>query len=430
MAGNNTDRDYCGHYGVSLKNESLNAVKVAGSVGYAVLCFANRDYNRLLPLFKALTRRSVNLWRGDDPKEDPEVFRNTVAAIDNCNTFVLFLSKNALTSKRVMYYELDYALKTRPRDIYPVIIEDGITLPQEISSHFAGRLFLHRAGGTDKDLEDALFRHFCEKGCHPDFPVYDEYDDKYYEEYPYYDDDIPEEEPEEVKPSANVYPPKLEFSAVTKPKPAKPEVKKSAPPKENDKRELPIHPEYDFERNQNGATITRYKGKSPRVEIPAKLFGYGVSKIGEHAFEDCDILEEVAIPTSITEISADVFKGCHSLTRVVLPPSIEKIGTGAFRGCTSLPTIVLPSSVSEIGARAFDGCIAMSSITIPHRVVKIGECAFNRCSSLVSVSLPDSLKDIDNTAFANCSKKLTISATKDSVAAKFAAEHEIKFKKR
>lgn len=424
MSGNNMDRVSKSHYGVSLKEQDFSAVKVAGSVGYAVLCFANRDYNRLLPLFKDLTRRSVNLWRGDDPKEDPKVFRNTVAAIDNCNTFVLFLSKNALTSKRVMYYELDYALKTRPRDIYPVIIEDGLVLPQEISSHFAGRLFLHRAGGTDKDLEEALFRHFCEKGCHPDYPIYDQdYEDSYYEEYPYYEDEV-EEEP---KAAAEAYPAKLEFSPVVKE--SKPRAEASPAPSA-EKRALPTHPEYEFERNQNGATITKYKGKSSRVEIPAKLFGYGVSKLGEHAFEDCDMLEEVAIPTSITEISTDAFKGCRSLTRVVLPPSITKICSGAFRGCINLPTIVLPSSVVELSDRAFDGCSAMNTITIPHRVSKIGEGAFNRCTSLGTVSLPDSLKEIDESAFSNCSKKLTLCATKDSLGAKYAAEHDIKLKRR
>lgn len=428
MAARSADGLSFDRYGEPISNKK--GKKSSGAVGYAVLCFANRDYDRLLPLLKDLTVRSVNLWRGDDPKSDPNVFRNTVAAIDNCSTFVLFLSHNALTSKRVMYYELDYALKTRPRDIYPVIIEDGVILPPEISSHFAGRLFLHRAGGTDKDLEEALFQHFCEKGCHPDFPVYDKNYRNYYEEAPDYEAPSSSSASKQELFQPVLDAPSKQTSSAAKPSVAKTTDTSKDSSSSNYKRELPVHPDFDFERNSNGATITRYKGKSSRVEVPAKMFGYGVTKLGDHVFENCQILEEVAIPPSVTEISHDAFKDCGSLSRVILPPSIEKICSGAFRNCTSLPTITLPSALTEIGDHSFEGCTSMNTITLPHRVTSVGDFAFNRCISLGLISLPDSLKSLSKTAFDSCSKKLSICASKDSVGAKFAAEHEIKFKKR
>jgi hypothetical protein len=80
-----------------------------------------------------------------------------------------------------------------------------------------------------------------------------------------------------------------------------------------------------------------------------------VTWIGESAFKDCSMLNEITIKGKVTSIGAYAFKNCTSLTKTNFDDLslLGTIGDEAFYNCTSLNTILyLPSTIS-IGKDAF-----------------------------------------------------------------------------
>ncbi len=96
-----------------------------------------------------------------------------------------------------------------------------------------------------------------------------------------------------------------------------------------------------------------------------------------------ELVTELEIPSTVTEIKAYAFYGCSSLTSIVIPSSVTSIGEGAFKNCSNLTSIKIPNSVTSIDARAFEYCSSLTNIVIPDSVTSIGNYAFYYgCSSL------------------------------------------------
>ena len=124
---------------------------------------------------------------------------------------------------------------------------------------------------------------------------------------------------------------------------------------------------------------------------------------GGNLYLNNELLTDLTIPDSVTEIAGEAFKGCRSLISVTIPDGVTKIGLGAFSGCNNLTSVTIPDSVTEIGMYAFDSCSSLTSITIPDGVTTIKHMTFLDCSSLTSVTIPDSVTTIKNCAFYYCS---------------------------
>ena len=156
-----------------------------------------------------------------------------------------------------------------------------------------------------------------------------------------------------------------------------------------------------------------------------------MTKIGDSAFSNCEKLESITIPDSVTEIGNDAFNGCTELKDVTLPNTCQNIVTGMFAGCTSLEKIVLPETVTAIRAdafkdctslkditwskapeiiesRAFQNCSALTDVTIPDSVKSIGYGVFSDCSALSAVTLPDGVKELGGQLFNNCDALTTV----------------------
>ena len=165
-----------------------------------------------------------------------------------------------------------------------------------------------------------------------------------------------------------------------------------------------------------------------------------ITNISSYAFSGCTSLTSVVIPAA-TSIGNNVFYNCTGLTSVTISDSKTTIGSGAFSGCTSLESITLPfvgasltgssnthfgyifgassysnnaanvptslktvviTSAKSIASNAFYGCTKLTSVTIPDTVTSIGSSAFNGCTSLESITLPfvgASLTGSSNTHF-------------------------------
>lgn len=157
-----------------------------------------------------------------------------------------------------------------------------------------------------------------------------------------------------------------------------------------------------------------------------------VSLIGEYAFCNCG-LYKIIIPDSITCISPGTFSGCTWLHEVIISDNIKSIGNSAFADCESLRTvklpnniktienytfensgieeIVIPNGVTTIGKAAFKGR-SLKAITMPESVINIGEAAF-KGSSLKAITIPESVISIGEEAFAFCTLLETINLSKN-----------------
>ncbi len=182
--------------------------------------------------------------------------------------------------------------------------------------------------------------------------------------------------------------------------------------------------------------IKKYIGNSKNVVIPKKIDGidvtsieehafytnrtaenivipYGVTKIGQEAFQNCLKLKSVTIPGTITSFSTNAFYQCGELTQVTIQGGATEIGSHAFSGCSKLKTVSIPSSVTSIGVNAFFQCTALEEVNIPKNCA-VGSRVFGYCSEgLTSIVFPDGVTSIGEGACDTCSNLETVTISKD-----------------
>ena len=184
-----------------------------------------------------------------------------------------------------------------------------------------------------------------------------------------------------------------------------------------------------------------------------------VTSIGDAAFSECIGLTSFSLPNSVTQIGKLVFSKSGLMSPVYnarifayLPPSfeghysipdgIETIANGAFDGCDSLTSITIPSSVSNIKnyylecqnvhtvyytgtirewcLKNWDGSVLPSDyelyiqgekvidLAIPNTTTTINKGAFCGCGSLTSVIIPNSVTRIEEKAFYDCKNLIEV----------------------
>ena len=135
--------------------------------------------------------------------------------------------------------------------------------------------------------------------------------------------------------------------------------------------------------------------------LTSVTIGNSVTEIGESAFEDCSGLTSVTFGNSVTEIGERAFYGCDGLKEIHIS-SLESWCKINFTSSVSNPLncthnlylngelitdLYIPESVSEIKKYAFWGCSGLTSVTIPNSVTKIGDHAFDDCDGLKYVRI-------------------------------------------
>lgn len=116
------------------------------------------------------------------------------------------------------------------------------------------------------------------------------------------------------------------------------------------------------------------------VVIPATITTekYGelpVIGVGSSAFSECEMLESVILPESVTTISDYAFDTCPKLKTVSMP-GVTSIGNWTFRYCTVLEDLKFPEGLKTIGNYAFDHNLKMTVIELPSTMTSIGGFAF------------------------------------------------------
>lgn len=145
--------------------------------------------------------------------------------------------------------------------------------------------------------------------------------------------------------------------------------------------------------------LMRYPKDKPDIKYSIPSW---VKDIEPYAFEDCEHLEELVLPTTWRAIPYKAFTYCHSLKRVTISSNIWKIGRQAFKGCYNLEEINLPAPLAIIGEEAFKDCPNLKKIQLPSGLDIIEKGAFNLCTGLTELTIPRSVSSIEDKAFLQC----------------------------
>ena len=137
----------------------------------------------------------------------------------------------------------------------------------------------------------------------------------------------------------------------------------------------------------------------------------GVSRIHGKVFFNCNNLESIKIPLTVTYIGTTrngsyttngAFSGCSKLSIIEGLDNVQKLEVFSFARCSFLTEMSLPK-VTFIGMSCFRECTSLQKVEIPN-IQTIESDAFNGCTSLTECNIPESVTSIGNYAFYNCSK--------------------------
>ncbi len=161
--------------------------------------------------------------------------------------------------------------------------------------------------------------------------------------------------------------------------------------------------DFDYVVHGDEVHITKYKGSSTEVEIPAQIDGKNVTYFGS-TFDSNSTITSVIILDSVESIGNYAFYNCSKLTSVTIGSGVTSVGNYAFYNCSKLTSVTIGSGVTSVGNYAFYNCSNLTSIDIPDSVESIGSGAFSRCSNLTSVTIGSGVTSIGNYAFDDCGK--------------------------
>lgn len=137
----------------------------------------------------------------------------------------------------------------------------------------------------------------------------------------------------------------------------------------------------------------------------------------DYLFCGCERLEEVTLPSTVTEYSKEMFAGCVNLTSIKGTGKITKYAAGCFKGCSSkwitldpeaeyeegvfaemdVESIAFPQGFKTVPDRMFKDCVKLKTLDLGE-VESIGESAFSGCA-LSSLTIPKSVSYIGSGAF-------------------------------
>ena len=92
--------------------------------------------------------------------------------------------------------------------------------------------------------------------------------------------------------------------------------------------------------------IYKYIGQEKNIVIPNTIDGKPVCAIKKGAFANCDFVESVIFPETLTRVESGAFKNCTSLKSADFE-NVTYFAQNVFNGCKNLKTFVFPSTMES-----------------------------------------------------------------------------------
>ena len=136
-----------------------------------------------------------------------------------------------------------------------------------------------------------------------------------------------------------------------------------------------------------------------------KLIEDGTYCLMGYQGDEADVVVPDAIGESgrITVLYDKVFAGHPEIRSIHLPDTITDIGEFAFEGCDNLHELRLPSQLVNLWGHSFARC-GIIEITLPEKTKHIPPFAFKDCGRLKKVVCSPGLKKIYPWAFGGCTR--------------------------
>ena len=135
--------------------------------------------------------------------------------------------------------------------------------------------------------------------------------------------------------------------------------------------------------------------------------------ISPHAFEGCQYISKVILPSGVKKIGENAFADCTSLLEVEGADGLETIDKSAFCHCISLREFVISDEIMEIAPHTFHDCRGLKKVTGLKSVFAIGDYAFYGCTDLEEITFPIAYVEVGVSAFEDCDSLPT--ETKDII---------------
>lgn len=126
------------------------------------------------------------------------------------------------------------------------------------------------------------------------------------------------------------------------------------------------------------------------------IFSGGVSG-NVKLYQDNQLITQVSIPNTVSNIPDYAFRNCTDITSVTIPSSVTSIGLYAFSNTSLSGSLTIPSSVTSIGTYAFYNS-DLTAVTISG-TTSIGQGAFQSCTNLSSISIPSTCYNVYKDSF-------------------------------
>ena len=125
----------------------------------------------------------------------------------------------------------------------------------------------------------------------------------------------------------------------------------------------------EYMNNDTDLSLDNLKNSSPfsGCNIKNIYLGAGITSIGGSSdtygtFENCESLEEIMIPDTVSEIGKASFKNCYSLELAIISDSVTSVADDAFEGCDNLTILCFEDSY--IHDYALNNGIAVSTFLV------------------------------------------------------------------
>lgn len=134
-----------------------------------------------------------------------------------------------------------------------------------------------------------------------------------------------------------------------------------------------------------------------------------LTTLGQYSFRDCDRLNNLIIPSTLTTIEAPnypdygPFAECLEIERV----TFGKVGTMTvipdyLFSRSNIKSIEIPDGITHIGIRAFYRCTSLEEVRLPNTVLTAGQRAFE-ASGVKKIYFGANFRYVQNTVNDNCS---------------------------
>ena len=131
------------------------------------------------------------------------------------------------------------------------------------------------------------------------------------------------------------------------------------------------------------------EGYPKAVRVPANPRG----EIADRAFYAASSIRHVEVATGIQHIGIAAWQSCQQLQIVKLPSSVVSLAEGTFMGCYVLRKVAAPGCV-HYGQRVFAECCSLGSVGVSHEAedssvlapgAQLGKYAFESCLTLATI---------------------------------------------